>query len=423
MTRTVILIVVVAVMLLIPRHWAGILLLYLSGEIVYRDRLIRGDRVLLLITLASIVAHGSVAVIDALWWPLPVLQPDPMTFFAAASRIATDREFRIGIDYVFYQDVLALFQIVGGNSRLLGNSLSVLLFACSCLVYVRLVDILDLSRHRYALMLGFGMLPSAVLLRSMTLRESWELCLFLVGIYCTFSMARGRGGWKMFALLVLSITMLTLFHKALVLYSVVLVPMLYIFIVRERGLRPLAPPRWLPLAAVLVMATGIFYVVVTTDSGWMVVRRVAEGDLLEQIRDYREDVDRIGSPRTAFNVAFDTSSFAAAVRSGMAIYGLYLFAAPGRVGTNAMDVYALFEGMLRIVFLTASIMTLVLRSPPVPRRYAVLLMVIYVSLTFLWAVGTTNYGQAIRHHLLTNWIILLLGFPVLWSAWRRVRKP
>jgi len=32
------------------------------------------------------------------------------------------------------------------------------------------------------------------------------------------------------------------------------------------------------------------------------------------------------------------------------------------------------------------------------------------SLTFLWAMETINYGQAIRHHVITNWIIIILGF-------------
>jgi hypothetical protein len=30
-------------------------------------------------------------------------------------------------------------------------------------------------------------------------------------------------------------------------------------------------------------------------------------------------------------------------------------------------------------------------------------------MTFLWAIGTVNYGTSIRHHVLTNWIIIILG--------------
>lgn len=31
----------------------------------------------------------------------------------------------------------------------------------------------------------------------------------------------------------------------------------------------------------------------------------------------------------------------------------------------------------------------------------------------MWALGTKNYGMAIRHHLVPYWIIVLLGTPVL----------
>jgi len=34
-------------------------------------------------------------------------------------------------------------------------------------------------------------------------------------------------------------------------------------------------------------------------------------------------------------------------------------------------------------------------------------------MTFLWAMGTVNYGTSIRHHILTNWIIIIIGGPVL----------
>ena len=31
----------------------------------------------------------------------------------------------------------------------------------------------------------------------------------------------------------------------------------------------------------------------------------------------------------------------------------------------------------------------------------------------MWALGTTNYGTAMRHHMLSWWIIVIAGFPPL----------
>jgi len=35
------------------------------------------------------------------------------------------------------------------------------------------------------------------------------------------------------------------------------------------------------------------------------------------------------------------------------------------------------------------------------------LIMLYVSLTFLWNIGTSNHGQALRHHMMTEWILIL----------------
>lgn len=35
------------------------------------------------------------------------------------------------------------------------------------------------------------------------------------------------------------------------------------------------------------------------------------------------------------------------------------------------------------------------------------LILVYVSLTFLWNIGTSNHGQALRHHMMTEWILIL----------------
>ena len=47
------------------------------------------------------------------------------------------------------------------------------------------------------------------------------------------------------------------------------------------------------------------------------------------------------------------------------------------------------------------------------RRLLGLMLILYFSMTFMWAVGTTSYGTSIRHHLLSWWIIVIVGIPPL----------
>jgi hypothetical protein len=100
----------------------------------------------------------------------------------------------------------------------------------------------------------------------------------------------------------------------------------------------------------------------------------------------------------------------------------YLFAPfPWQV-TNWLDVYGVAESLLRLLLITFSIISWY-RTDGVQHRIWGLLLVIYFSMTFLWALGTVNYGTSIRHHILTNWIIIILGGPVLIDfALRQFRK-
>ena len=56
------------------------------------------------------------------------------------------------------------------------------------------------------------------------------------------------------------------------------------------------------------------------------------------------------------------------------------------------------------------------------------MLILYVGLSLFWAIGTTNVGTAMRHHMLTWWVIFIMGFPLflarlnnIWLSW--VRQP
>ncbi|MCG8345756.1 MAG: hypothetical protein MI685_11450, partial [Chlorobiales bacterium] len=47
------------------------------------------------------------------------------------------------------------------------------------------------------------------------------------------------------------------------------------------------------------------------------------------------------------------------------------------------------------------------------RRIYAMLLILYFINSVMWALGTKNYGTAIRHHLVPYWIIVLLGAPIV----------
>jgi len=104
----------------------------------------------------------------------------------------------------------------------------------------------------------------------------------------------------------------------------------------------------------------------------------------------------------------NTSSVGSLIKTTSLAYIYYLFAPfPWQV-KNWLDFYALADSFFRFILILISIFFWY-RAEGKKRHIWGLLLVIYFSMTFLWAIGTVNYGTSIRHHLLSNWIIVILG--------------
>lgn len=72
---------------------------------------------------------------------------------------------------------------------------------------------------------------------------------------------------------------------------------------------------------------------------------------------------------------------------------------------NEFIAYA--ESVLRfILFVSAMVF---LKHFPQAR----VLFLIYLAITSMWALGVISFGAGIRHHVQTNWILVLLGVPAI----------
>jgi hypothetical protein len=101
------------------------------------------------------------------------------------------------------------------------------------------------------------------------------------------------------------------------------------------------------------------------------------------------------------------------------LYVHYLFAPfPWQV-KNALDTYAAMESILRMTFIYFSVKHW-RKAYGVQRRLLGLMLILFFSMSFMWAMGTTNYGTAIRHHMLSWWILVIAGLPLLMESLSRV---
>ena len=68
-------------------------------------------------------------------------------------------------------------------------------------------------------------------------------------------------------------------------------------------------------------------------------------------------------------------------------------------------------GILLIIFIL--IKKLTNQDQAIQKNILGLMILLYFTITFLWAIGTVNYGTSIRHHVMSWWILTVVGVPSL----------
>jgi hypothetical protein len=135
------------------------------------------------------------------------------------------------------------------------------------------------------------------------------------------------------------------------------------------------------------------------------------GEAVEGATDLRRTL-LLYDVRTNYSFILDKSSVLGIVTTVPMVFVEYMFAPfPWQV-ENVKDVYALLESMLRFMLLFFAVSSW-RRSSGEVRSYYGFLLIIYLGMEFMWALGTINWGTATRHHVPGYGVIVLLGAPGL----------
>jgi hypothetical protein len=157
-------------------------------------------------------------------------------------------------------------------------------------------------------------------------------------------------------------------------------------------------------------------IMLTQKMGWYLT--VEQG--LKSVEDFRISAVAIAEDNRAFyGVMLDTSSVLGIVKTISMIFVQFMFAPfPWQV-ENVKDIYAMLESILRFVLLFFAFSSWRRSSGEVRSCYGFLLISV-LSMEFLWALGTINWGTAIRHHVPGYSVLVLLGGPGLILFMRKI---
>jgi len=390
------------------QDWFGWLLLIFSFSIVLMWKSIRDDTKVVHAIWVCLVLHHAVVFLN-------VYIPDASTFHWHGVHLAALPEPEwfpaASTGGVIYVHSLGLLYRAFGASLFFGEELSVLAFVLSCVVLVKLVEYLDLRRFCVGIILLFGLLPSAVIFRSVTLRESWQALFFLLSVYWAIRLWK-RPGILNISFLLMSVLCMSMLHYGLAKYAVylVIISLYWGIIGRKKNVRWARHLRFL--------FAGLLIVCVIISSQKMGLFMTL-GEAVEAGAEMRQVLLKYTGVRTNFSFILDTSSVLGIVTTAPMVFVEYMFAPfPWQV-ENVKDIWALLESILRFLLLFFAISSWRRSSGEVRRCYSFLLITV-LGMELVWALGTANWGTAVRHHVPGYSVIVLLGVPGLILFMRRL---
>jgi len=399
--------------------WPGWLLIFLSFFIVYKFWKTKKDKKLTLAIGFVLLLHHFMAIINTYFFTFPGAEPDPVNFHRDAMVWAKGGKWLFSVGANFYAQLLGIFYRIFEPSQLFGEELSVLAFLLSCFVLIKIIKLLNISKYTMWLLLIYGLLPTNLIFCSKILRESYQILFFMLSVYwgLRFHLKPAKGAM---IFCVFSALIMGLFQRALILYALFLVPLLFLWFPQQISGSlsykwSFSKRRLITVSLLLVLIIGALISGIQLKVGGLEpVEAFLSGEWLKYAEVYRvRAIEGSASyARAIYGITLDVSSPISLMKSVWLIYIYYLYAPfPWQV-TNWLDVYGATESLIRFALIFFSILFW-FRAEGIQRGIWGLLLIIYFSLTFLWAMGTVNYGTSIRHHVLTNWIIIILGGPVM----------
>lgn len=405
-------------------YLGAFLLILASYAVALISSSIRNDRRQLAAFLFIVTSLHLLSLFNYFVFTLPGAERDASTFHRHVIEALNGQhvlEFSIGTG--LYEQILFHSYSVLGANKLVGQSLSILAAAISLVLMLKIAShFLIHDRLKPVLIIIVGLTPSFLLYASLTLREVYQLLGLVSGIYFACLAFSEKSPAKLVISFCCFIFM-GAFHHVLLALSFVLILMTCFFYFLASGVARLVLIKSVVMSTLIVLVAGYLVVVKAPTVGGDDYLEILErtGGVVNMIGLYRESIEK-DLPRSSYGFTVGTETTmelgAGLVRS----YVYYLFG-PSIISIDKpIDIVPAINSLGRLLVFVLLAVALYRKLPmPVGLGY---LVIVYLLVTALWSIGTTNYGQAFRHNSLTDWIlalILTIGIQAILNSRNRAR--
>ncbi|MDO9236523.1 MAG: hypothetical protein Q7U28_10910 [Aquabacterium sp.] len=333
--------------------------------------------------------------------PTPGADLDALGAHMAAQAVANSGEFlpfKMGTTQ--YINFLAGVYVLLCSSQFVGAAMSVLAWYVGAKALLEVTRLMAFGgRQRELATMIYCFMPSAILLTGVTLRESYQMALLnLAVLYFLRACLRwGKHNWLYF---LACISVAGTLHGAL-LASGILFAVLAVVCHALLGRRVKMDLRVVPLA---VMAVGILVVGVNFFTTFSYDLSDGLLSAVELYQDRLLSVDARTHYKEQVNIGSGTDMV---LYFAWSLVQYWLEPFPWRPLTGA-DVVLVAENVVRLALMVMTISN-IRTAQGSERRILIFLALSYLIIELTWSFGTINWGTALRHHLPSFGMLVVLG--------------
>ena len=346
-----------------------------------------------------------VAVWNGFFGPSFGAEGDAIVFHEIAVEVASlgvfDTKFNIGWIYAYFLGLI--YQLTTLHSIFFGSLLSCFAWLISAIFLNKSIKLLQVQKkHRDMALIIYALIPSSILFTSVTLREVYQLLFVNIFIFSSLMILIKKNHKFWFLLIFATIGMGGL-HFGLVLYAIFgAVLTLYLTSIKRNRILSIELIIFYFPALSLLVFLGATY-------GTELVPFEFERGLAGAVQAYQAGHNETRAMYT-FKPEID-GFFGLMLFLPVSLFQYLLEPMPWKVATP-LDLALFVENIFRVILIFFAIKSFfkVNRSYKIPVFF---LIIMFFALEILWALGTVNWGSAVRHHIPAMGILVLIGICLL----------
>jgi hypothetical protein len=399
-----------------PKDLVGWILSLVPYLLIAYSKTLRKNKNMIIVTFIGLTIHQIIAFTNAFIKTTLGADGDAQMFHNSAVMLIT---MQIPLNFVqgsdFYTNFLAFFYKIFGESLFLGEQLSMIAVTISVIYLIKIYDEFIHQRFIPGIVILYLLLPTCFLYTSITLREAWEMLFLSTSIFYGLKL-KGSYNFGNILKILISSFLLSLWHNGLLVFNVIFLFITFYSISKRLSYKILF------IMFIPFMVIGFLYLQKMGFTS-QATDAFTSGNGLTYTQQYRSN--NLDS-RASYGLSLDSTTNIGLSKSLPLIFLSYMFAPfPWQIG-NKMDIYACFESFLRFLLVYNAIKTWCVskrdKTKKDERAYYSYLLTVYFCLEILWALGTSNWGTAMRHHLIGYSLLLAVGGQRFLNSLNRMMK-